>query len=85
MKIISDASYGQDRQMVTLLVGNLKAEDAIPALIDLLEDEGVRLQAIAALGDFKRGDLRPYFERFQNSKHPGWRRYAKAALKKLDA
>ena len=85
LKIIANASYGQDRQMVILLVGKLKAEVAIPVLINLLEDEGVRLQAIAALGDFKRGDLRPYFERFQNSKHPGWRKYAKSALKKLDA
>ena len=85
LKIIANASYGLDRQMVILLVGKLKAEVAIPVLIDLLEDEGVRLQAIAALGDFKRGDLRPYFERFQNSKHPGWRKYAKSALKKLDA
>ena len=85
LKIIANASYGQDRQMVILLFGKLKAEVAIPVLIDLLEDEGVRLQAIAALGDFKRGDLRPYFERFQNSKHPGWRKYAKSALKKLDA
>lgn len=84
LKIIANASYGQDRQMVILLVGKLKAEVAIPMLIDLLEDEGVRLQAIAALGDFKRDELRPYFERFQNSKHSGWRKYAKAALKKLD-
>lgn len=84
LKIIANASYGQDRQMVILLVGKLKVEAAIPVLIDLLEDEGVRLQAIAALGDFKRDELRPYFERFQNSKHSGWRKYAKAALKKLD-
>ncbi len=83
LKIISDSSYGQDRQMIILLVGKLKVEAAIPILIDLLEDEGVRLQAIVALGDFKREDLRPYFERFQNAKHPGWRKYAKAALKKL--
>lgn len=83
LKIISDSSYGQDRQMVILLVGKLKVEAAIPILIDLLEDEGVRLQAIVALGDFKREDLRPYFERFQNAKHPGWRKYAKAALKRL--
>lgn len=83
LKIISDSSYGQDRQMIILLVGKLKVETAIPILIDLLEDEGVRLQAIVALGDFKREDLRPYFERFQNAKHPGWRKYAKAALKKI--
>ena len=84
LKIISDSSYGQDRQMIILLVGKLKVEAAIPILIDLLEDEGVRLQAIVALGDFKRENLRPYFERFQNAKHPGWRKYAKAALKKLE-
>ncbi len=84
LKIISDSSYGQDRQMIILLVGKLKVEAAIPILIDLLEDEGVRLQAIIALGDFKREYLRPYFERFQNAKHPGWRKYAKAALKKLE-
>ena len=84
LKIISDSSYGQDRQMIILLVGKLKVEAAIPILIDLLEDEGVRLQAIVALGDFKRKDFRPYFERFQNAKHPGWRKYAKAALKKIE-
>ena len=84
LKIISDPSYGQDRQMVILLVGKLKVKEAIPILINLLEDEGVRLQAIAALGDFKQENLRPYFERFQNSTHPGWRNYAKKAIKKLD-
>ena len=49
LKIISDSSYGQDRQMIILLVGKLKVEAAIPILIDLLEDEGVRLQAIVSL------------------------------------
>ena len=85
LKIISDSSYGQDRQMVILLIGKLKVEAAIPILIDLLEDEGVRLHAIIALGDFKRNDLRQYFERFQNDKHSGLRKYARAALKKLDS
>ena len=84
LKIISNSSYGQDRQMIILLVGKLKVKAAIPILINLLEDEGVRLQAIAALGDFKQENLRPYFERFQNSTHPGWRKYAKSALKKLN-
>ena len=85
LKIIADSSYGQDRQMIVLLLGKLKEESAIPILIDLLEDEEVRLQAICALGQFKREEFRCYFERFQNSTHPGWRKYAKAALKKLDA
>lgn len=84
LKIISNSSYGQDRQMIILLVGKLKVKAAIPILIDLLEDESVRLQAIVALGEFKQENLRPYFERFQNANNPGLRKYAKAALKKLD-
>ena len=77
--------YGRNRQMIVLLLGKLKEECAIPTLIDLLEDEEVRLHAISALGEFKREEFRCYFERFQNSKHSGWRKYARSALKKLDS
>ena len=70
--------------MIVLLLGKLKEESAIPTLIDLLEDEEVRLHAISALGEFKREEFRCYFERFRNSAHPGWRKYAKSAIKKLD-
>ena len=84
LKIISNSSYGRDRQMVILLLGKLKEERAIPILIDLLDDEEVCLQAICALGDFKREEFRCYFERFQDSTQPGWRKYARAALKKLN-
>lgn len=48
----------------------------------LLEDEEVRLHAICALGDFKNPEFKPYFERFLNDKHSGWRKYAREALKK---
>ena len=84
LTIVRDCSYGYSRQMIVLLLGKLKEESAIPTLIDLLEDEEVRLHAISALGEFKREEFRCYFERFQNSTHPGWRKYAKAALKKLN-
>ena len=69
--------------MIILLMGKLKLEKAIPILIELLEDETVRLHAICALGDFKKEEFRPYFERFSNDKHSGLRKYAKKALKKL--
>ena len=84
LEIISNPKYGSNRQLLILLVGEWKIEEAIPILIDLLEDEDVRLHAISALGYFKREEFRPYFERFENSKHSGWRKYAKAAIKKLD-
>lgn len=82
--IVTCKRFGLNRQMIVLLLGKLKEESAIPILIDLLEDEDVRLHAIIALGDFKREDFRCYFERFQNSTHSGCRKYAKAAIKKLD-
>ena len=84
LDIVSGKMFGQNRQMFVLLLGKLKEESAIPTLIDLLEDEEVRLHAISALGEFKREEFRCYFERFQNSTHPGWRKYAKSAIKKLN-
>lgn len=84
LRIVSNAVFGQNRQMIVLLLGKIKEESAIPTLIDLLEDEEVRLQAICALGEFKREEFRCYFEQFQDSTHSGYRKYARAALKKLD-
>lgn len=83
LNIVSSKVFGRNRQMIVLLLGKLKEESAISTLIDLLEDEEVRLHAICALGEFKREEFRCHFERFQISTHPGWRKYAKAALKKL--
>ena len=84
LNIVSSRRFGQNRQMIVLLLGKLKEESAVPVLIDLLEDEDVRLHAICALGQFKREEFRCYFERFRDSAHPGWRKYARAAIKKLD-
>lgn len=84
LDIVSSRRFGQNRQMIVLLLGKLKEESAVPVLIDLLEDEDVRLHAICALGQFKREEFRCYFERFQDSAHPGWRKYARSAIKKLD-
>ncbi len=83
LDIVSNSTFGQNRQMIILLLGKIKEERAIPILINLLEDEEVRLHAISALGEFKKEEFRCYFEKFQNSTHPGWRKYARGALKKL--
>ena len=85
LDIVTNRKFGRNRQMVVLLLGKLKEERAIPTLIDLLEDEEVRLHTINALGDFKMEELRSCFERFENSTHSGLRKYAKAAINKLDA
>ena len=82
--ISSNRLFGINRQMIVLLLGKLKDDTSVPILIALLEDEEVRLQAICALGEYKRESFHCYFERFKDDTHPGWRKYARAALKKLD-
>lgn len=83
MEIVLHKEFGINRQMIVLLLGKIKEESAIPALIQLLDDDLVRIQAIAALGYYKREEFRVIFERFISSKSIGERNAAKAALKKL--
>lgn len=85
LEIVSNRMFIRNRQMIILLLGKLREESAIPTLINLLDDEEVCLQAICALSEFKREEFRCYFERFQNSTHSGWRKYAKMAINKLDS
>lgn len=84
IELINNPDYGVNRQLIILLVGKLRLEAAIPSLLQLLEDDKVCMHAISALGDFKREEFRPIFERFSCDSHPGWRKYAKNALNKLD-
>ena len=84
IRIAADPRFGVNRQMLILLIGRLKVERAIPILIDLLDDPEVCLQAIAALGCFKREELRGCFLRFRDDERPGRRKAARSALKKLD-
>jgi hypothetical protein len=83
LSIVSDKAFGMNRQMIILLLGKLKEESTVPILIDLLEDEEVRLHVICALGEFKKEEFRCHFERFEKSNNPGWSKYSKKALKKL--
>jgi len=83
LNIVKNKQFGENRQMIVLLLGKLKEECAIATLVELLEDEEICLQAICALGYFKDEKFKPIFERFAASKHLGWRKYARAALRKL--
>lgn len=83
VEIASNPIWGRNRQMIILLLGKLREECAIPTLINLLDDESVRMHAICALGCFKKAEFRCYFERYLNDKNPGCRKYAKTALNKL--
>lgn len=55
--IIKDESYGEDRQMLILLVGKSKKAYVIPILKDLLSDSTVYGHALDALSDFSGDDI----------------------------
>ena len=84
LKIIANPVYSRSRQMIVLLIGKLKVEEAIPILIELLDDDDVRGHAIIALGEYKREGLRKHFIRFQEYKNSYIRKEALKALKKLE-
>ena len=84
LDIIADPGYGAARQMLVLLVGRLKVEQAIPLLIRLLDDPSMTAHAIIALGRFRREALRPHFERFTACPDPLCRREARKALARLE-
>lgn len=83
LNIIANAKYGDDRQMLVMLVGKLRIEEAIPILVSLLDDECVTLQALCALGRYKKPELREYFERYVHSTNTTLRNQAVKALQQL--
>ena len=84
LKIISNPEYKTSRVFITLLVSELKVEEAIPFIVNMLDDTELGGIAVRALGNYKREEFRLYFERFETHKNSGWRKYAKAALTKLE-
>lgn len=83
VKLMSDKRYGQSRQLLILLTGELKLKNAVPALVKLLEDREYRLYALVALAALRREELLPYFLRFKDSQDIQMRQAAIMAIQKL--
>lgn len=83
IKIVKNKEHGMARQMVTIGIGKMKSEKAIPVLIELLDDEQVNGHVITALGYYKDPKLIKYIEPFINYKEAWKRNEAKKVLKKI--
>ena len=83
IRVAKDRALGLSRQKVIALLGKIKDESAIPALVELLDDASVRAHTITALSEFENPDLRPHFERFKDDENPGVRKCAVEALERL--
>jgi hypothetical protein len=84
ISIISDKKYGTARQMVTIALGKLKSEKALPVLLSLLDDEDVNGHVIMSLGYYKKPELIKYIEPFLTHKKAWIRAQAKSAINKID-
>ena len=84
LKIAADSKYGNNRQMIILLLGSLKDDRAIPVLLTLVDDRDVTLHVIIALGNYKNESFRCIFEKYATSDNSTLRKNAKKALEKLD-
>lgn len=85
LRILSMKELSDARNPIITLVGDFKVEQAIPMLVSALDEEkNITTNALAALGKYKRADLRIYFEEYLNHKNKYYRREAKKALQKLD-
>ena len=85
LEIISNPVYGLARAPIFSLIGSIKADEAIPTLVNLLEsdDKESVVCALQALSDYKREEFRPHFERFKDDENSQLQKVAISALKKL--
>ncbi len=75
---------GSGRRMLALALGKLKAQQAVPLLIELLEDDEVVGHAVAALGTIKAPEARPYLVKLVTHPRTWVRNEVKKAILKID-
>lgn len=64
ISIVGDAKHGKARQMIVLLLGFLKSEQAKEVLIKVLHEDHVTAHAITSLGRYKDKSIIPHLEYF---------------------
>lgn len=86
LNLLSKEDLKDIRNPIIALVGDLKVEKALPLLISALNEGGnITTNALSSLGNFKKSELRIYFEKYLNHENKYYRKEAKKALEKLDS
>lgn len=83
LEIIQKKEHGIARQMVVIAIGKMKIHEAIPILLELLQDEDITGHVITALGNYKKAELIPYIKPFENHQVSWIRKEASKVIKKL--
>lgn len=82
LEIITNELYGDDRQMVILLVGKSKNPKVIPILIELLNDPNVYGHALSALSNFQGDEIINIMSCYKDDKMTWIQNVAKRYLEK---
>lgn len=85
IELLASPESGSSRQMLALALGKLKAEKAVPLLIELLKDEQVVGHAADALGKIKAQEARLPLEQLTSHPQTWIRKEVKKALERIQA
>jgi len=83
LSIAKDPRHGRAREMIIEALGNYKTDEVRSALLELLHDEEVTVNAIRALSKFRSADTAEALRPFASSPLPLVRKEAQAAMVKL--
>lgn len=84
LEIVKNPKHGIARQMIVIALGKMKVKEAIPLLIELLNDEDVVGHVISALSYYKDPAVIPYIEPLTNHKVAWIKKEALKVINKLN-
>ncbi len=84
LKIVANRSNGMARQMFVLALGKLDAQESIPVLIELLEQEDVAGHAAQALGSLRAVAARSELQKLTIQGKPWVRKAAAKAISQIE-
>jgi len=82
-EVATQTEYGASRQMIVLGFGRSNKPEAVPLLIELLEDDDVAAHAAIALGRLNATEAQTALERQLENPRPLVRREARKALARI--
>ena len=68
ISIVMDRTYGKNREMLILLIGESKSLSVVPYLLDLLQNEEILGHVLIALSNFTIPEILPIMKKYTNHK-----------------
>ncbi len=83
-RLVRECRHGKSRDRLVFALGKLRVQDAVDDLMELLDDEDLRLPAMIALAKLRSRKAQQRIALFLDDSDPNVRREARMAMKKLE-